>query len=155
MERGSGPMAAQRSSIAVSVTRASLTLATAFALTRVFAGRSWLLVMVVAAVAPPLFLAWAQRRHWHPLLRLAVVVLGGTWLSALVVDPKTTVLGMPTRATIVSLGNALNNAPHTLRAALVPVEPVGSALVLAFLGVFVAAALAAWIATSLDAPIGA
>ena len=44
MERGSGPMAAQRSSIAVGVARASLTLATAFALTRVFAGRSWLFV---------------------------------------------------------------------------------------------------------------
>jgi hypothetical protein len=148
-------MAAQRSSIAVGVARASLTLATAFALTRVFAGRSWLLVMVVAAVAPPLFLGWAQRRHWHPLIRLAVIALGGIWLSALVADPSTTVLGMPTRATIVSLGNALNNAPHTLRAAVVPVTPGGSALVLAFLGVFVAAALAAWIATSLDAPIGA
>ncbi len=148
-------MAAQRSSIAVGVARASLTLATAFALTRVFAGRSWLLVMVPAAVAPPLFLGWSQRRHWHALIRLAVIAVGGIWLSALVVDPKTTVLGVPTRATISSLGHALNTAPHTLRAAVVPVTPVGSALVLAFLGVFVAAALTAWIATSLDAPIGA
>lgn len=148
-------MAAQRSSIAVGVARASLTLATAFALTRVFAGRSWLLVMVLAAVAPLLFLGWSQRRHWHALIRLAVIAVGGFWLSALVVDPKTTVLGVPTRATISSLGHALNTAPHTLRAAVVPVAPVGSALVLALLGVFVAAALTAWIATSLDAPIGA
>ena len=36
-----------------------------------------------------------------------------------------------------------------------PVAPTGSALVLAFVGVFVAAALTDWIATSLDAPIGA
>jgi len=43
-------------------------------------------------------------------------------LSALVVDPETTVLGIPTRATIEALGNALNNAPHTLRAAVVPRE---------------------------------
>jgi transglutaminase-like putative cysteine protease len=148
-------MAAQRSSIAVGVARASLTLATAFALTRVFAGRSWLVVMVLAAVAPPVFLGWSQRRHWHALVRLAVLAAGGVWLSALVVDPKTTVLGIPTRATIVALGHALNNAPHTLRAAVVPVDPTGSALVLSFIGVFVAAALTTWIATSLDAPIGA
>jgi transglutaminase-like putative cysteine protease len=148
-------MAAQRSSIAVGVARASLTLATAFALTRVFAGRSWLFVMVVAAVAPPLFLGWAQRRHWHALVRLAVIVVGGVWLSALVADPKTSVLGVPTRATLSSLGHALDQAPHTLRSAVIPVAPVGSALVLSFIGVFVAAALTAWIATSLDAPIGA
>jgi transglutaminase-like putative cysteine protease len=148
-------MAAQRSSIAVGVARASLTLATAFALTRVFAGRSWLFVMVLAAVTPPVFLGWAQRRHWHALVRLAVVVVGGAWLSALVVDPKTSVLGIPTRATLSSLGHALDQAPHTLRSAVGPVAPVGSALVLSFIGVFVAAALTAWIATSLDAPIGA
>ncbi len=148
-------MAAQRSSIAVGIARASLTLAAAFALTRVFAGRSWLVVMVIAAVAPPLFLGWAQKRHWHALIRLAVVTVGGIWLAALVAEPKTSVLGVPTRATLTALGHALNNAPHTLRAAVVPVAPVGSALVLAFIGVFVAAALTTWIATSLDAPIGA
>ena len=36
-----------------------------------------------------------------------------------------------------------------------PVAPTGAALVLAFVGVFVAAALTYWIATSLDAPFGA
>lgn len=148
-------MAAQRTSIAVGVARASLTLATAFALTRVFAGRSWLLLMVVAAVAPPAFLGWAQRRHWHALVRLVVVAVGGLWLSALVADPTTTFAGLPTRATLSSLVDALDRAPHTLRAAIVPVAPMGSALVLAFVGVFVAAALTTWIATSLDAPIGA
>jgi transglutaminase-like putative cysteine protease len=148
-------MAAQRSSIAVGVSRAGLTLATAFALTRVFAGRSWLLVMVVAAVAPPLFLGWAQRRHWHALARLAVITVGGIWLAALVADPETTVAGVPTRATLSALGHELSRAPHTLRAAVVPVTPIDSALVLAVVGVFVAAALTAWIATSLDAPIGA
>jgi len=148
-------MAAQRSSIAVGVSRASLTLATAFALTRVFAGRSWLFVMVVGAVVPPLFLGWAQRRHWHPLIRLAVITGGGIWLSALVADPKNTFVGVPSRATLSALAHELNRAPHTLRAAVVPVPPVASALVLAFLGVFVVAALTEWIAMSLDAPIGA
>src|SRR5262249_14943088 len=128
---------------------------TAFALTRVFAGRSWLFAMVVAAAVPPLFLEWAQRRHWHPLVRLGVLLAGGAWVFALVRRPKTPLFGVPAPATLVALGRALDRAPHPLRAAVVPVEPVGSALVLAFVGVFVAAALTAWIATSLDAPVGA
>ena len=148
-------MAAPRTSIAVSVARAGLTVASVFALTRVFAGRSWLFVMVLAAVAPPAYLAWAQRRHWHAAARAAVVAVAGAWLAALVADPKTTVLGLPSRATIAELGHALGRGPHTLRAAVVPVSPTGSALVLAFVGVFVAAALTYWIATALDAPIGA
>ena len=148
-------MAAPRASIAVSVTRAGLTLATAFALTRVFAGRSWLLLMVLAAVAPPVCLEWTRRRQAHPAVRLAVVGVIGVWLAAIVSDPATTIAGVPTRATLVSLGDALGQAPHTLRAAVVPVSPTGAALVLAFVGVFIAAALTSWIATSLDAPFGA
>ena len=148
-------MAAPRASIAVSVTRAGLTLASVFALTRVFAGRSWLFVLVLAALLPPACLAWAQRRHWHPAVRVAVLAVSGTWLAALVADPKTTVLSIPSRATFAALGHALGQGPHTLRAAVVPVSPTGSALVLAFVGAFVAAALAHWIATSLDVPVGA
>ena len=54
-----------------------------------------------------------------------------------------------------SFVHALARTPHTLRDAVVPVSPVGAALVLSFIGVFVAAALTTWIATSLDAPVGA
>ena len=139
-------MAAPRASVAVSVTRAGLTVAAAFALTRVFAGRSWLLAMMLAALVPPLVLARAEQRRWPALLRATVVTLGGVWLAALVAEPSTSVLGVPTRATIASLGNALGDAPHTLRSAIVPVSPTGAALVLAFVGVYVAAALTHWIA---------
>ena len=148
-------MAAPRASVAVTVTRAGLTVAAACTLTRVFAGRSWLFAMVVAAVAPPACLVWAERHRWPAFVRVAVLALVGVWLSALVADPGTTVAGVPTRATIVSLGHALSRGPHTLRVAIVPVSPTGSALVLAFVSVFVAAALTYWIGTSLDAPIGA
>ena len=48
-------MAAPRASIAVNVTRAGLTVATAFALTRVFAGRSWLVADARSA-------RWSRRR---------------------------------------------------------------------------------------------
>jgi transglutaminase-like putative cysteine protease len=148
-------MAAPRASVAVSVTRAGLTVAAAFALTRVFAGRSWLLAMIVAAVVPPLLLAWAERDRWAATLRVGVVTVVGIWLAAFVAEPSTTILGVPTRATIGSLGSALGDAPHTLRSAVVPVAPTGAALVLAFVSVYVAAVLTHWIATSLEAPIGA
>ena len=46
-------MAAPRASVAVTVTRAGLTVAAAVTLTRVFAGRSWQFAMVIAAIAPP------------------------------------------------------------------------------------------------------
>ena len=75
-------MAAPRASIAVSVTRPCLTLASVFALTRVFAGRSWLFVMVLGAVLPPLCFAWATRRHWHALVRLLVVTVVGCVANA-------------------------------------------------------------------------
>jgi transglutaminase-like putative cysteine protease len=148
-------MAAPRASVAVAVTRAGLTVAAACTLTRVFAGRSWLFAMVLAAVAPPALLAWGERRRWSTALRFTVLTLGGIWLSALVSDPSTTVLGVPSRATIASLGRALGDSPDTLRSAIVPVAPIGAALVLSFVSVFVAAALTYWIATSLEAPIGA
>ena len=148
-------MAAPRSSVAVTVTRAGLTVAAACALTRVFAGRSWLFAIVIAAIAPPACLVWAERHRWPAFVRFGVLTLAGVWLAALVADPGTTVLGVPTRATINALGHALNRGPHTLRAAIVPVAPSGSALVLAVVSVFVAAALTHWIGTALDAPIGA
>jgi hypothetical protein len=148
-------MAAPRSSVAVTVTRAGLTVAGACALTRVFAGRSWLFAIVIAAIAPPACLVWAERHRWPAFVRVGVLTLAGVWLAALVADPGTTVAGVPTRATIASLGHALSRGPHTLRAAIVPVAPTGSALVLAVVSVFVAAALTHWIGTALDAPIGA
>jgi transglutaminase-like putative cysteine protease len=124
-------MAAPRASVAVSVTRAGLTVAAACALTRVFAGRSWLFVMVLAAIVPPVVLAWAERRRWPAALRATVVTLGGIWLAALVAEPSTSILGVPTRATLASLLGDLGDAPHTLRSAVVPVDATGAALVLA------------------------
>ena len=150
-------MAAPRASIAVSVTRAGLTLATAFALTRVFAGRSWLFVMVLAAVVPPVFLEWAQRRHWHPLVRLARASRSSASGSpALVADPDDhgrrayRRVRRSCRSGTRSAARRTRSAPRSC-----PSRRPVSALVLAFVGVFVAAALTYWIATSLDAPIGA
>src|SRR5262249_50261528 len=153
LERGSDPMASTRAELAVDVTRASLTLATAFALTRVFAGRSWMPALVLAAILPPLLLDWTRRRRANTLVRLAVVVAGSVWLAAVAVDARPTFFGIPSRATMAALGDALDGAPHTLRAAVVPVSATGSALVLAVIGVYAAAALTDWIATGLEAPI--
>ena len=158
LERGSGPMAAPRASIAVSVTRAGLTLATAFALTRVFAGRSWLFVMVIAAVVPPAAASsWAQRRHWHALVRLAVVAVVGVWLAGARRRPDDhgRRASRPRATVVVARARARRTRRTRSAPRSCPSSPVGAALVLAFVGVFVAAALTYWIATSLDAPFGA
>ena len=110
-------MAAPRASIAVSVTRAGLTLATAFALTRVFAGRSWLFVMVLAAVAaarvprlgatPPLAPARPARAWWPS------PACGSPRSSPI---PATTVAGIPSRATlVVARARARHGAAHAPR----------------------------------------
>ena len=142
LERGSGPMAAQRASIAVSVTRAGLTLATAFALTRVFAGRSWLFVMVLAAVAPPVFLGWAQTPPLAPARpargrrRRRRLARGARRRSddhrARRPDPRDARRARRTRWA----ARRTRCAPRSCRS-----RRSGSALVLAFVGVFVAAAL--------------
>ena len=116
-------MAAPRASIAVSVTRAGLTLATAFALTRVFAGRSWLFVMVLAAVVPP-----AVPRRGRSAgtgtrssgsRSSAVVRRRGSRRSS--PTRRRTVAGVPTRRDgRRRSAHALGRAPHTLRAAVVP-----------------------------------
>jgi hypothetical protein len=110
----------------------------------------------VAAVAPPLFLGGRNGALARPGRLAVIVTLGGVWLAALVAEPSTSVLGVPTRATIASLGNALGRrAAHVALHAIVRSRRPVPHFVLAFVGVYVAAALTHWIATSLEAPIGA
>jgi len=85
----------------------------AFAADARFRGRSWLLVM-----------SWRRSRRrcsspgattpLHALIRLAICGARRHWLSALVVTEDDGSRHADA-TTIVSLGNALNNAPHTLR----------------------------------------
>ena len=142
-------MAAPRASIAVSVTRAGLTLATAFALTRVFAGRSWLFVMVLAAVVPPR----APRLGAAPPLAPARPARRGRGRRACGSRrsspiPSTHGRGHPDardrsrRSGTRSAARRTRCAPRSFRS-----RRSASALVLAFVGVFVAAALTDWIAT--------
>src|SRR5207237_9507772 len=133
-------MAAQQQSPFVAVSRAGLTLAAALGLARVLAGGSWIGAMALAAAAPALVFAFAHHRRWHPLTAPAVALLVGAWLAVLVDDPSETVAGIPTPAALSHFGHDLARAPHTLRSATVPVDPVGAALLLSFVAVFVAAA---------------
>ncbi len=148
-------MAAQQQSPFVAVSRAGLTLAAALGLARVLASGSWLGAMVLAAVVPALVFAFAQHRRWHPLTAGAVSVAVGAWLAVIVDDPSETLAGIPTAGALSHFGHDLARAPDTLRSATVPVDPVGAALLLSFVAVFVAALATEVIARRLDAPIGA
>lgn len=148
-------MATQRTPPAVTVTRASLTLAATFGLARVFAGPAWVVPVGFAACAPAAILALAARRRWHPLATTGVVALVGVWLALLVDDPATTIAGIPTRTTFASFFHDLGRSPHELRSAVVPVAVGGAALLLAVVAAFGCATLTELLALRFDGSFGA
>ncbi len=147
-------MAAQRNAL-VTVTRASLTLAAALSLARVFEGGGWYVALAVAAVVPPALFSLAISRRWNVLVGGLLVVVAGAWLALIVDTPSETVAGFPAGSALSTFAHDLSQSPHVLRSATVPVIPTGAALVLAFLATYVAAAATDIAARRLDAPIGA
>jgi transglutaminase-like putative cysteine protease len=148
-------MAAHRHSPYVSVTRALLTAGATLALTRVFAGLAWLVPVLVAAALPGAILALGERRRWNLWAATGLVVAVGAWFAVLVDDPSETVLGIPSASALANIGHDLSRAPHVLRSAVVPVEPVGAALTLAVVAILITALATELIARRLDAPVGA
>ncbi len=148
-------MAAPRTPPLLDVARAGLTAGAAIALTRVFAGGSWLVLLLVGALVPPLAFAVGERRRWHPGATMSGLALAAAWAAVVVGDPSETVAGIPTRAAVVELVRELGNAPHVLRSAVVPVTPVGPALVLAFVAIVAGAALTDVLGRLVESPLGA
>jgi transglutaminase-like putative cysteine protease len=148
-------MAARRPSSLVTVSRAGLTLAAGLGLARVFAAGGWFVAIAAAALVPPAVFALGERRRWHPLAILAGIGVLGVLLAVLIDDPSETVAGFPTTSALSQLGHDLAHAPHVLRSATVPVNPIGAALVLAAVATYVVAITTELIARRLDAPIGA
>jgi transglutaminase-like putative cysteine protease len=148
-------MAARRQSSYVAVTRALLTAGATLALTRVFAGLAWVIPVLVAAVLPGAVLAFGERRRWNPWAATGLVVVLGAWFTILVDDPSETVLTIPSASALGNIGRDLARAPHVLRSAVVPVQPVGAALTLSVVAVLVTALATELIARRLDAPVGA
>jgi transglutaminase-like putative cysteine protease len=148
-------MAAQRPSVGVGVARASLTLGAALGLARVFGDTAWAGALAVGALVPPLIWAFCEKRRWPSLATVSAATVIGAWLAIVVDDPSETAAGIPTTSALANLGHDLANAPHILRTAVVPVEPQGPALVLAFVAVFAAAFLTEVLARRLEAPVGA
>jgi transglutaminase-like putative cysteine protease len=148
-------MAARRQSSYVAVTRALLTAGAALALTRVFAGLAWLVPALIAAALPGTVLAFGERRRWNPWAATGLAVVLGAWFTMLVNDPSETVLTVPSASALANFGRDLGQAPHVLRSAVVPVQPVGAALTLAVIAILVTALATELIARRLDAPVGA
>ena len=97
-----------------------------------------------------------ERRRWNSLATVGVALVVGAWLAIVVDDPSETVRRDPRRrARFANAAHDLAHAPHVLRSAVVPVDPVGAALVLAVVATFVAALATELIARRLEAPVGA
>ncbi len=148
-------MAAHRNSAYVAVTRALLTGGATLALARVYSGSSWVLLLVLAACIPGALFMLAERRRWNSWVTVTVAVVVGAWLAIVVDDPSETFAGIPGASALANARRDLSNAPHLLRSAVVPVAPVGAALMLAVVATFVAALVTELIARHLEAPVGA
>jgi hypothetical protein len=148
-------VAANRQPSYVTVTRALLTGGAILALTRVYSGLAWIVPLLLAAALPAAILTLGERRRWNLMATIGVAAVVGAWLSILVDDPGETVAGIPTPSALATAGHDLARAPHVLRSAVVPVNPVGAALMLSVVAIFAAALVGELIARRLDAPIGA
>jgi transglutaminase-like putative cysteine protease len=148
-------VAAHRNSPYVTVTRALLTGGATLALARVYSGATWVAPLLLAAALPPAILALGETRRWNPLVNSAVTVVVGAWLAIVVDVPAKTVLGFPTAGAIAAAAHDIARSPHILRSAVVPVDPVGAALMLAVVATFVVSLAAELTATRLEAPVGA
>ncbi|HEV7526409.1 MAG TPA: DUF3488 and transglutaminase-like domain-containing protein [Acidimicrobiia bacterium] len=148
-------MAAHRQSSYITVARALLTGGATLALARVYSGASWVVPLVLAALLPAALLTLGERRRWNSVTTFGVTAVVGVWLAIVVDDPSETLAGIPTPSALASAAHDIARAPHVLRSAVVPVNPVGAALMLAVVATFVAALVAELVARRLVAPIGA
>jgi hypothetical protein len=148
-------VAAHRQSSYVAVTRALLTGGATLALARVYSGASWIALLLLAASIPAALFTLAERRRWNTWTTVGVAVVVGAWLAIVVDDPSETLVGIPSASAFANASHDLANAPHVLRSAVVPVNPVGAALMLAVVATFVAALVTELIARRLEAPVGA
>jgi transglutaminase-like putative cysteine protease len=148
-------VAAQRTTAAPRVALAALSAASAVGLVRVFAHTGWLVPAVLAAVLPHLLFRYGDRRRVAPPLALAAVMLLGTVFAMVVASPSTTFHGIPTIATLHAFSDNVGLATHTLRTAVVPVDPIDAALTLALVAIWMVATTADWLASRLDATLGA
>jgi transglutaminase-like putative cysteine protease len=148
-------MAANRAPSAPRIALAALNAAAAIGLVRVFAGAAWLVPAVLAAVLPHALFALSDRRRWSPIAALIGICVIGTAFAMVVVDPHTTFFGLPTTATLHAFADHTGLSTHVLRTAVVPVPPIGAALSLALLSIWLVSTTADWLLTRLDATLGA
>ena len=148
-------MAAHRQSPYLPITRALLTGGAILALVRVYSGASWLFPLLLAAFIPGALFALGERRRGKTVTTVAVALVVGAWLAIVVDDPSETVAGLPSISALSTAAHDLTRAPHVLRSAVVPVAPIGAALMLAVIATFVAALATELIARRLEAPVGA
>lgn len=147
-------MAAQRPS-PLGLARGALTVAVALGLARVLDGGRWAAAAFAAAAAPHVLAAIAARRSWRATTTLAAQAAGAFVTTVVVVEAHTFAGLRPTRETFRAFAHDVADAPDILRSAIVPVPPLGGALLLALGALWCAGAISEWSARRLDTPLGA
>lgn len=147
-------MAARRGTAVPSLALAALSAATAAGLARVFAGERWIAPVVAAALLPHLGALAGRRRGWPEPLVLAGLLAGSVAYGLVVVETPTNFYGLPTAASLHAYLDQLAGAPEILRTAVVPVTPVGGALLLAITALWLMATVAEWLAAAARPTLG-
>ncbi len=148
-------MATKRDTTILAGALVTLSAATSFGLTRVFAHAGWLALLITTALIATATVLITKALDWATQLRIVLLGIVLMWWGAAVTRPRETWLGIPTFNGIRHFFGALSSAGQLLRTAIVPVSPTGPALQLAILVTFITAAGSAWSATKPDGTLQA
>lgn len=147
-------MGARHRSAVPSLALAALSAAGAAGLARVFAGGSWIAPALGAALLPHLVAFATRRRGWPEPVLHAALLAGCVAYGLVVVETPTSFSGLPTAASWTAYLDHLAQAPTILRSAVVPVPPVGGALLLALTALWLTAATSDWLAAGARPSLG-
>lgn len=142
-------MATQQQSRSTLVAVGVLSVASTLCLARVFSGWGWLLPCMLAATAPVALGGACDRWGRRTPVTFVALGLGGALAGLEVSEPRATVAGIPTPTAVSDFAHDLSQMAHVLHSAVVPVAPVGTALLLAVLAVWAMGAISYACATRL------
>ena len=148
-------MVNRRRSDLAAVALAALSVAAGLGFDRVFATGRWLAPVVGAAVLPFLLGALARTRRWSVLLTTATSLLGLTLFVVWVVEPGTTVFGIPGTETLDALRDDAREGWELLRNSRAPAPVTNGGLLLAVIATWVMSQAADHLAFRRHATVGA
>jgi hypothetical protein len=135
----------RRARLAAPLALAALSVVAVLSLGRVVDSGRYVLPVVGAALVPHALGALVRWRGWSVWIGAALAAAGLAVYVVLVLEPSTTIAGLPGADTWHAIETQLSGGWHLLRTAPAPAPATDGAILLAVLAVWVMAALADWL----------